>query len=161
LIEQINRETQSIHVCVYTFSHRAIADALVEAKQRGVDVEVIIDKVSVKNKASLQRLIDAGIPVHVWDPDRLKRKIAHRPLMHNKFCVFSDKVWTGSFNFTYEASTIHQENALILHDAVLVSAYKGQFYTIKLRSCTPLASYTALRPKKKKTTAQAAARHKK
>jgi phosphatidylserine/phosphatidylglycerophosphate/cardiolipin synthase-like enzyme len=161
LIEQINKETQSIHVCVYTFSHRAIADALVEAKQRGVEVEVIVDRFSVKTTASLQRLFDAGIPVHVWDPDRLKRKVAHRPLMHNKFCVFSDKVWTGSFNFTYEASKIHQENALILRDAALVSAYKGQFFTIKLRSCTPLTSYTALRPKKKNTPAQAASKRKK
>jgi len=149
LIEQIDKETKSIHVCIYTFTHRAIADALVEAKKRGVEVEVIVDRFSVKIKAPLQRLVDAGIPVFVWDPDRHKRKIAQRPLMHNKFCVFTDKVWTGSFNFTSEASGIHQENALVLQDAALASAYKGQFYTIKLRSCIPLSSYLAMRPKKK------------
>ncbi len=149
LIEQIDKENKSIHVCIYTFTHRAIADALVEAKKRGVEVEVIVDRFSVKIKAPLQRLVDAGIPVFVWDPDRHKRKIAQRPLMHNKFCVFTDKVWTGSFNFTSEASRIHQENALVLQDAALASAYKGQFYTIKLRSCIPLSSYIAMRPKKK------------
>ncbi|HEY5234988.1 MAG TPA: phospholipase D-like domain-containing protein [Rhabdochlamydiaceae bacterium] len=160
LIEQIEKENKSIHVCIYTFTHRAIADALVEAKKRGVEVEVIVDRFSVKIKAPLQRLVDAGIPVFVWDPDRHKRKIAHRPLMHNKFCVFTDKVWTGSFNFTYEASKIHQENALVLQDAALVSAYKGQFHTIKLRSCIPLSSYVAMHPKKK-MIAHASNRHKK
>src|SRR4051812_43534824 len=72
LIEQIDKENKSIHVCIYTFTHRAIADALVEAKKRGVEVEVIVDRFSVKIKAPLQRLVDAGIPVFVWEPDRHK-----------------------------------------------------------------------------------------
>jgi phosphatidylserine/phosphatidylglycerophosphate/cardiolipin synthase-like enzyme len=161
LIEQIDKETKSIHVCIYTFTHRSIADALVEAKKRGVEVEVIIDRFSVKIKSIMQRLVDAGIPVFVWDPDRLRRKIAHRPLMHNKFCIFgSDKVWTGSFDFTYEASKVHQENALVLLDASLASAYKGQFHTIKIRSCIPLSSYAALHPKKRMITGAAHRRKK-
>jgi phosphatidylserine/phosphatidylglycerophosphate/cardiolipin synthase-like enzyme len=150
LIELIEKETKSIHVCVYTFTHRAIAEALIDAHKRGVEVQVVVDRFSVKIKSPLQKLADAGIPVSVWDPDRLRRKQAHRPLMHNKFCVFgADKVWTGSFNFTYEASKIHQENGIVLQDASLASAYKGQFHTIKLRSCIPLGSYVAMKPKKK------------
>jgi len=150
LIDLIEKEKKSIQVCIYTFTHRSIANALIDAKKRGVDVEVIVDRFSVKIQSPLQKLAEAGIPVFVWDPDRLKRKKAHRPLMHNKFCVFgSDKVWTGSFNFTYEASKIHQENALVLQDAPLASAFKGQFQTIKLRSCIPLGSYVAVQPKKK------------
>jgi phosphatidylserine/phosphatidylglycerophosphate/cardiolipin synthase-like enzyme len=155
LIEQIDKETKSICVCIYTFTHRGVADALIEAKKRGVEVEIVVDRFSVKIKAPLKKLADAGIPIHVWDPDRAKRKIAHRPLMHNKFCVFgSDKVWTGSFNFTYEASRIHQENALVIQDVALASAYKGQFHTIKIRSCIPFSSYVAMRPKKKMIAAR-------
>lgn len=147
LVDEINKETQSICVCIYSFTHRGIAEALIEAKRRGVDVEIVVDRSSVKIKAHLQKFASAGIPIHVWDPDRFKRKISHRPLMHNKFCVFgSDKVWTGSFNFTNEASKIHQENALVIQDIALASAYKGQFHTIKLR-CIPLNAYTAMRPK--------------
>jgi phosphatidylserine/phosphatidylglycerophosphate/cardiolipin synthase-like enzyme len=150
LIELIEKEKTSIQVCIYTFTHRSIANALIEAKKRGVDVEVIVDRFSVKIQSPLQKLIEANIPVQVWDPDRLKRKQAHRPLMHNKFCVFgSDTVWTGSFNFTYEASKMHQENALVLRDSALAAAYKGQFYTIKLRNCIPLASFIAAHPNKK------------
>ncbi len=149
LIEQIEKETKSIHICIYTFTHRHVANALVEAKKRGVEVEVIVDRFSVKFKSSLEKLVEAGIPVFVWNPHR--SKAAHRPLMHNKFCVFTDKVWTGSFNFTYEASNNHQENALVLQNAAIASAYKGQFHTIKLRCCIPLSSYVTMHPKKKMT----------
>lgn len=158
LIEQIDKETKSIHICIYTFTHRQIANALVEAKKRGVEVEVIIDRCAVKFKSALEKLAEAGIPVFVWDPQRRKNKAAHRPLMHNKFCVFSDKVWTGSFNFTYEASNFHQENALVLQDEAIVSAYKGQFHTIKLRSCSPLTTYVMT---KKKMVSQAPSKRKK
>lgn len=149
LIEEIERESHSIYVCTYNFTHRSIAKALIEAKKRGVEVEVIVDRFSVKNKAPLQKLAEAGILVYVWTPD-LKRKMEHRPLMHNKFCVFGrERVWTGSFNLTYEASKIHQENVLVLQDAALAAAYLGQFNTIKLRACIPLSSYVAMLPKKK------------
>lgn len=158
LIEQIEKETKSIQICVYTFTHRHIASALVEAKKRGVEVEVIVDRFAVKFKSALEKLVEAGIPVFVWDPQRHKKKVAHRALMHNKFCVFSDKVWTGSFNFTYEASNSHQENALVLQDEAIVSAYKGQFHTIKLRCCTPLTSYAMT---KKKMVSQAPSKRKK
>jgi phosphatidylserine/phosphatidylglycerophosphate/cardiolipin synthase-like enzyme len=148
LIDEIYKETNSICICIYTFTHRAVAEALIEAKKRGVDVEIVVDRFSVKVKAQLQKLTTGGIPVHVWDPDRFKRKSPYRPLMHNKFCVFgSDKVWTGSFNFTDEASKIHQENALVIQDIALASAYKGQFQTIKLR-CIPLSAYMAIKSKK-------------
>ncbi len=146
LIELIEKETSSIYVCIYTFSHRPISKALIEAHKRGVEVAVVVDRFSVKPKSSLQNLSEAGIPVYVWDP--VKRKQVQRPLMHNKFCVFgSDTVWTGSFDFN-EVSKLHQENAIVLQNAALASAYKGQFHTIKLRSCIPLTSYMTLKPKR-------------
>ncbi len=150
LIEMINKESKTIHVCIYTFTHRDVIAALIAAKKRGVDVEVIVDRFSVKVSAPLYKLTDASIPVSVWDPDRAKRMKAHRPLMHNKFCVFGNQtVWTGSFNFTYEASRIHQENALVIKNEAVAHAYKNQFYTIKMRQCIPLASFIAAHPNKR------------
>jgi phosphatidylserine/phosphatidylglycerophosphate/cardiolipin synthase-like enzyme len=150
LIERIHKEKVSLYICIYTFTHRDIMDALVAAKKRGVNVEVIVDRFSVKVSAPLHRLVDASIPIFVWDPDRAKRLKAHRPLMHNKFCVFGDHtVWTGSFNFTYEASRIHQENALVVESSELARAYLHQFHTIKMRNCIPLASFVASHPHKR------------
>lgn len=155
LMEQIEKEKKSIHICIYTFTHRGIANSLIDAKKRGVEVEVIVDRFSVKAGAPLQKLVEEGIPVYVWDPDPLKRKKAHRPLMHHKFCVFGmDKVWTGSFNFTYDATNIHQENVIVLEDGAIAAAYKGQFNTIKMRSCVPLGSYITVVPSKKSKRTQ-------
>ena len=136
--------------CVYAFTHRDVVAALVEAKKRGVHVEVIVDRFCVRATSPLYKLADASISVNVWDPDRPKRLKAHRPLMHNKFFVFGDNtVWTGSFNVTYEASKMHQENALVIQNEAIAGAYKGQFYTIKMRSCIPLASFIAANPNKR------------
>lgn len=149
LIGMIEKEQKSVHVAIYCMTHRGIANALIEAKKRGVMVEVIVDRFSVKVKGPLQKMADAGILVSVWDPDPLRRKKAHRPLMHNKFCVFGDEtVWTGSFNFTYEASRMHQENAVVLRDSALATAFKNQFINIKMRSCIPLGSYVAAHPRR-------------
>ena len=142
LIEMIERENKTIAVCVYTFMHRGIAHALVEAKKRGVVVEVIVDRASLKKESPLQRVVTAGIPVYIWSGGRGKK--AKRPLMHNKFCIFgSGLVWTGSFNFTYDAAKVHQENVVVLKDKTLVKAYQNQFENLKIRSCTPYASYVA------------------
>lgn len=152
LIGFIEQEKQSIQVAIYCMTHRGVANALIEAKKRGVDVEVIVDRFSVKINSPVRKMVEAGIPLYVWDPDAGNRKKAHRPLMHNKFCVFGEEVvWTGSFNFTYEASRMHQENALVLRDALIASAYKNQFNNIKLRSCVPFHLFVAAHtPKKKK-----------
>ncbi|MGD0664363.1 MAG: phospholipase D-like domain-containing protein [Rhabdochlamydiaceae bacterium] len=150
LIKMIDQENKSIHVCIYTFTDREVADALVAAKKRGVDVEVIVDRFSVKAKSPLHRLSAAMIPVYVWDPGRGREKRARRPLMHNKFCIFGGhSVWTGSFNFTYDASRSHQENALVVRDEGVAHAYQNQFASIKMRSCIPIASFVAEKPKKR------------
>jgi phosphatidylserine/phosphatidylglycerophosphate/cardiolipin synthase-like enzyme len=150
LVEMINSESESVYVCIYTFTHRDVIAALVAAKKRGVDVEVIVDRFSVKTKAPLYKLTDVSIPVFVWAPDQVRRAKGRRPIMHNKFCVFGNEVvWTGSFNFTYEASRLHQENALVISNEALARAYKNQFHTIKTRNCVPLGSFIAAHPKKK------------
>lgn len=142
LIDLIEREKRSIHVCVYALTHREVIAALIAAKKRGVDVEVVVDRFSVKASSPLRKLAEAFIPVAVWDPDRHKKSKTHRPLMHNKFCIFGNHtVWTGSFNFTYEASTIHQENVVVIQDESIAHAYQNQFETIKIRSCIQLGSF--------------------
>lgn len=145
LIGMINKERKSIQVAIYTLTHRGIGKALIEAKKRGVFVEILIDRASVKIRAPIQKMVEAGIPVHVWEPEKDHKPKACRSLMHNKFCIFGDEtVWTGSFNFTYEASRAHQENVVVLRDGVLAAAYKEQFHQMKHKSCVPYASYVAV-----------------
>lgn len=147
LVELIREEKKSIVACVYAFTHREVIAALVDAKKRDVHVEVIVDRFCVRGSSPLNKLIEASIPVYVWDGGPGK---AHRPLMHNKFFVFGDEsVWTGSFNVTYEASKMHQENAVLIQNEMIAATYKSQFHTIKMRSCTALSSFLAANPSKR------------
>lgn len=148
LIGYIEKENKSIYVAVYCLTHRGISEALVKAKQRGVEVEVIVDPFSVKARSPVVRLAGSGIPVYVWDPlfDTAKRKKA--PLMHDKFCVFGGKsVWTGSFNFTYEADTVNRENALYLEDGEHAKKFLDQFRAMKNKGCTRYEEYLTAHPK--------------
>lgn len=148
LISYIDKEQKSIHVAIYCLTHRGIAEALVKAKKRGVEVEVIIDPFSVKARSPVVRIARSGIPVYVWDPgfDPAKRKKA--PIMHDKFCIFGGKsVWTGSFNFTYEADTVNRENALYFEDPDHARKFLDQFRSMKNRGCSRYEEYLTAHPK--------------
>jgi phosphatidylserine/phosphatidylglycerophosphate/cardiolipin synthase-like enzyme len=153
LIQLIDEENKSIHLAIYCMTHREIGEALIRAKKRGVDVQVIVDKYSVKMRAPLAKMVDGGISICVWDSKNASGKKNERALMHNKFCVFGDEsVWTGSFNFTYSASRLHQENAVVLRNREMASEFKKQFNNIKMRGCLPFSSYItyhAYKPSKK------------
>ncbi|MES2345129.1 MAG: phospholipase D-like domain-containing protein [Chlamydiota bacterium] len=155
LISLIHAEKESIQTAIYCFTHREIAKALIAAKKRGVKVEVIVDAFSVKIKTPLASLEKAGIPIYVFSPPEVKTnagKVLRTPLMHDKFCVFGQaKVWTGSFNFTYEASRSNAENAVVLDDAKAVESYREHFFKLKKSSCIPYSEYLDLKKAQKET----------
>ena len=70
LISAINNATKSIHVMIYEFSNTVIADALVAAEKRGVDVKVIMDgsEASTDNVAVVPILNQSGIPLKIYTP---------------------------------------------------------------------------------------------
>ena len=118
ITDEISNAEKSIHVQAYSFTSHEIIDALINAKRRGVDVRIIIDKSNVtgegkdssrsqKEKELMDSIVDSGIPMKV-DYDF---KIAHSKIM-----IIDDiDVITGSFNFTHSAEHDNAENCLILH----------------------------------------------
>ena len=124
LIEAIDKESKGIKVAIYTFTNKRIAKALVDAKNRGVDVEVLVDPFSIKIKGAVQVLVDGGVNVYVYLP---KEQNCWTALLHHKFCLFESNqgIWTGSYNFTYKAEKSNMENA------VLITGDEKSFYTFK------------------------------
>ncbi len=123
-IERINAATSSIDFCFANFTHEDVADALVEAHNRGVQVQVIYETFDpVINVLTL-----AGIEVKT-DPDEEHENT------HNKFAVFDSRdgaettsvVWTGSWNATYNGTNSNVENAVVIQDAALAAAYRIEF----------------------------------
>lgn len=152
LIEMIDKEEKSIKIAIYSMTHLGIAKALAAAKERGVAIEVLVDPFSVKKRASIQRLLDAKVPLFVWDQGVRMAEGKRRGLMHDKFCIFGDSlVWTGSFNFTNDAHLKHQENAVAIDSREVAQKYLVQFAHMKLYESRPYQEYLALYPKKKTT----------
>lgn len=158
LIGLIDREKKSIKVAVYRMTHREIAEALVRAFHRRVQIEVIVDPFSVKKRSSIHKLLRGQVPLFVWDSElsvhtRFTSKKNRRPLMHDTFCIFGDElVWTGSFDFTYDASAIHRENVITLQSREIAAKYIEQFAQMKLYETRPYDEYLFYHPKKKGKT---------
>ncbi len=115
IVEAINNARHQILVQAYGFSNETILVALAQAKQRGIDVRVILDKSNDRGKYSgASYVANAGIPVWI----DFKPSIAHNKIM----IIDSKEVITGSFNFTASAQHHNAENLLILDNAPELSA---------------------------------------
>ncbi|MFH1831705.1 MAG: phospholipase D-like domain-containing protein [bacterium] len=139
LISMINGAQKKIHAAVYMITDKHIADALINAKKRGVDVQVVTDKISVDSsygKGAYMR--GNGVQVFEYHShDTSKGFGGSEPLMHNKFAIIDGTTWTGSFNWTKSAQR-NQENVIILDDKDVGEKYDARFFELKTQYCTPV-----------------------
>ena len=119
VVGTIDKARQSVRVAAYSFTSRPIADALVQAHQRGVDVEVVLDK-SQRKRSLAGFLKSSGIPVRIN---------SHYAIMHNKFMIIDAKVLElGSFNYTQSAEEKNAENVLVLRNrSKVIKDYAAQW----------------------------------
>ena len=118
LIGMINNAQRNILVQAYLLTDDTIANALIRAHKRGVNVEVLLDAQMVSNARGSDgvRLYEAGIPV------RLETRYENA---HNKIMIFDHDtanaaVVTGSYNFTYGAQRSNAENVVIIRQSPTV-----------------------------------------
>jgi phosphatidylserine/phosphatidylglycerophosphate/cardiolipin synthase-like enzyme len=116
VVQEINAAQHKIRVQAYSFTSTSIANALVEAHRRGVDVKVILDKKESREEHSVTDLLhDAGIPLST---DGI------HAIAHNKIMIIDDEVvLTGSFNFTKQAEHSNAENLLVIRDRAVAAKY--------------------------------------
>jgi phosphatidylserine/phosphatidylglycerophosphate/cardiolipin synthase-like enzyme len=116
IVRELALAKHTVRMQAYSFTSAPIAKALVQANERGVHVEAILDRSNVTGRYSgLTFLVHAGIPTSVDS----KHAIAH-----NKIIVIDDEVViTGSFNFTTAAQKHNAENLLVLRDHALAARY--------------------------------------
>ncbi|WP_228980547.1 phospholipase D family nuclease [Paraburkholderia gardini] len=130
LVDEINNTRRTLLIQAYSFTSAPIAAAVKRAKDRGVDVRVILDKSQVSQRySSATFLRNAGIPVVI----DTKPAIAH-----NKVMVFDNaSVFTGSFNFTKSAQERNAENGFLVRgDDRIVRAYVDN-WNERFRVSTP------------------------
>ena len=106
VIKVIQSAKTSIRVLAYSFTSAPIAQALVEAHKRGVDVQVVLDKSQKSEKYSSATFVaNAGIPIRIDS----KHAIAHNKVV----IVDGHTVQQGSFNYTKAAEQSNGENVLV------------------------------------------------
>ena len=105
----IGEAKASILMAAYGLTSNPIGKALLEAKKRGIDVRVVVDKEHNgrrDNANSIASFLAAnGIPVRIDTTVKIQ---------HNKVIIVDGKsVQNGSFNFTMAAQTSNAENIII------------------------------------------------
>ena len=115
VVSALDAAKQSILVQAYSFTSTPIAKALVDAKKRGVDVQVILDKSQrTERYTAATFLANEGVPTYI----DAKHKIAHNKIM----IIDGRTVITGSFNFTKAAESGNAENLLVISNAPELAA---------------------------------------
>lgn len=109
-----------IYIPAFILTHDELASALIKAKQRGVDVKVIIDATNTyASRSKVKMLRQAGIPVKVEN---------YAGKVHSKTIIIDDKyIIAGSMNFTKSGENKNDENSLIIEDERLAGYYRGFF----------------------------------
>ena len=129
LIELIDSGEKSVHVMIYSLTKQEIADSLVRAHNRGLDVRVVMDKGQASGNFSKDEFLTAsGIRVRLFDPTGYG-------VMHHKISVVdSTRFSTGSFNYSENASSRNSENLVIVTDVLLALELENEFEELWLSS---------------------------
>lgn len=127
VIKVINSARADIKMLAYSFTSAPIVDALLKAKKRGVDIQLVVDKKSNisedrsgKARSALSALANAGIDV---------RTIDAYAIHHDKLIlVDSITVETGSFNYSAAAEKSNSENVIVnWNNSALAKVYTSHF----------------------------------
>lgn len=120
IIDLINNAHKYVYVPVFVVTHKNFNETLIKAKNRGVDVRLIVDATSAGSKYSAVKYLREN---------KIKVKAENRAgKMHMKSIIIDDKyVILGSMNFTKSGERYNDENVLILENPNLAKAFKSKF----------------------------------
>lgn len=120
LIPLIEGAKKYIYIPAFLVTHDEMATALINAKQRGVDVKLIIDATNAySSRSKVKMLRSAGIPVKIEN---------YAGKIHSKSIIIDDKyIIVGSMNFSKSGENKNDENVVIIEDERLAKFYKGFF----------------------------------
>lgn len=128
IIQVIEGARKQVLVQAFSFTSDEIAGALIDARRRGIDVQVIADAEQIKRmkRGQVPKIAAGGVPVYI---DR-SHASAHNKVMIVDAAGANPVVITGSFNFTNAAQHKNAENLLIFrNNPELISAYYKNWKT--------------------------------
>jgi len=106
------------------FTNKTIFDELLEKKQQGINVQVVIDDNEINRKATF-RLEDH------FETHRVSIQSRYTNLMHDKFCIIDlHKVIHGTFNWT-NAANYNKETISIDDNSSTARTFADEFMKLK------------------------------
>ena len=136
----IDKAQSSLRIAVQELDSRAIANAIVRAKQRGVQVQLVVEADYLReakpkkdpftdggeheaNRRLQNAILRVAVVVHAdFNPD----------IFHQKFIVRDNQsLLTGSANFTDTDASVNLNHVVIVHDAEVARSYGREFDEIR------------------------------
>jgi phosphatidylserine/phosphatidylglycerophosphate/cardiolipin synthase-like enzyme len=127
IVEALRTARRQILVQAFSFTSRNLANALIAARRRGVDVRVTADREQTfsSDNSRIPDLAAAGIPVSL----EVRYQSAHNKVMVIDADTANQAVITGSYNWSYAAQNRNAENVLLLRgNPALVRAYASNWH---------------------------------
>ncbi|MDP1975160.1 MAG: phospholipase D family protein, partial [Alphaproteobacteria bacterium] len=123
----LSKAKKSIYLQAYVLSSQQIADELVTAHNRGVEVKVLVDNSQMDvSYSKISFLSRNGVFVYI-DIDAT--------LAHNKVIVIDKEVTiTGSYNFSAAADKSNIENLIVIKDPKVARSYLDNYIT-RYKNC--------------------------
>ncbi len=125
LLRRIDAAQRSIHIAAFEFNLTPVAEALIAAHRRGVEVRWVTDNEygigadAEEDHGQFAMLKQAGIEV---------KDDGRSALMHNKFIILDGQsVWTGSTNLTINCNFFNNNNVLFMRSPELAAIYEREF----------------------------------
>lgn len=120
IISLVNKANNSVKVAIFSFTHEELADGLLKADIKGLNVTVLVERTQRNGQNSqYSRLRDFGLNIRV-DGNKYN--------LHHKFIVIDNKiVITGSPNFSFSGFNRNDENMLIIYDENLAQKFVNEF----------------------------------
>lgn len=127
IIPCLNNATKKIQVAMAWFTSNELFEALINALNRDVDVELILLDNAINYMyyaPDFNEFINAGGKLRIAGPEV--------GFMHHKFCVIDDSLAiTGSYNWTYYAETRNVENIVISDNSDIVMLFSAEFQRLQ------------------------------
>lgn len=124
MIEEAN---ETIYVMVMALTADELADSLIAAHSRGVNVTIIIDDdYKTSSGSDYQEILYAGVDIRTDNSWRL---------MHHKVLVVDGNITvTGSYNWSASAEDNNWENIIVLESSTISNIYLEEFNWIWLQT---------------------------
>ena len=122
IIDLINSAQKSIDIAIYSLTKKEIVAAIINAKNRGVEVRLITDRRESQTPYEKKQLIllkNNNIPIKIN---------SHSGLMHLKITIVdSNFIVFGSYNYTDAATYDNDEIIAIINDKTIAIDFKNYF----------------------------------